>query len=213
MGKQRTAVVLGTLILGAGMVATWAWQKRRNPSACPYGQRVFLDLPRPFLRRDELLRILAPVPGERLLEVGPGTGYYTLDVARRLEPGGRLDVLDLQPTMLEETMRRAAAREVHNVVPVQGNAHALPYPDATFDAAYLVATLGEVPDKDRALRELRRVLNQGGRLVVGEGQPDPHMVSIHDLREQARALGLRYERHHGGRFGYLARFGVSQEIP
>ncbi|MBW3634434.1 MAG: class I SAM-dependent methyltransferase [Chloroflexi bacterium] len=213
MGQRRTAIALGTLLLGAGGVATWVWQSRRNPSACPFGQRVFLDLPRPFLRRDDLLRILAPAPGERLLEVGPGTGYYTLDIAGHLEPGGQLDILDLQPAMLEETMRRAAAGGVRNVVPTPGNAQELPYPDATFDAAYLVATLGEVPGKDRALRELRRVLKQGGRLVVGEGQPDPHMVSLHDLREQAREVGLRYERHHGGRFGYLARFGVSEETP
>jgi len=208
--ELRPAVVFGTLLLGAGAVVTWVWQTRRNPSACPYGQRVFLDLPRPFLRRDELLRMLAPVAGERLLEVGPGTGYYTLDVARRLEPGGQLDALDLQSAMLEETMRRAAARGVRNVVPAQGNAQALPYPGATFDGAYLVATLGEVPDRNRALRELRRVLKHGGRLVVGEGQPDPHMVSLRDLREQAEAVGLRYERHRG-RFGYLARFGVSKE--
>jgi ubiquinone/menaquinone biosynthesis C-methylase UbiE len=208
--ELRPAVVFGTLLLGAGAVVTWVWQTRRNPSACPYGQRVFLDLPRPFLRRDELLRILAPVAGERLLEVGPGTGYYALDVARRLEPGGQLDVLDLQSAMLEETMRRAAARGVRNVVPTQGNALALPYPGATFDGAYLVATLGEVPDGNRALRELRRVLKHGGRLIVGEGQPDPHMVSLRDLREQAEAVGLRYERHRG-RFGYLARFGVSKE--
>src|SRR5215207_574567 len=208
--ELRPAVVFGTLLLGAGAVVTWAWLSRRNPSACPYGQRVFLDLPRPFLRQDELLRILAPVAGERLLEVGPGTGYYTIDVARRLEPGGQLDALDLQSAMLEETMRRAAARGVRNVVPTQGNAQTLPYPGATFDGAYLVATLGEVPDRNRALRELRRVLKHGGRLVVGEGQPDPHMVSLRDLREQAEAVGLRYERHRG-RFGYLARFGVSNE--
>jgi ubiquinone/menaquinone biosynthesis C-methylase UbiE len=208
--ELRPAVVFGTLLLGAGAVVTWVWQTRRNPSACPYGQRVFLELPRPFLRRDELLRMLDPVAGERLLEVGPGTGYYALDVARRLEPGGQLDVLDLQSAMLEETMRRAAARGVRNVVPTQGNALALPYPGATFDGAYLVATLGEVPDGNRALRELRRVLKHGGRLIVGEGQPDPHMVSLRDLREQAEAVGLRYERHRG-RFGYLARFGVSKE--
>ena len=106
-------------------------------------------------------------------------------------------------------MRRAAERGLSNVVPTQGDAHELPHPDATFDAAFLVATLGEIPDKSRALREFRRVLKPGGRLVVGEGQPDPHMVPIHDLREKASAAELRYERHHGSRFGYLARFRVT----
>ena len=209
MSKRRTAIVLGTLLVGTGAVATWAGRERHHPSALPYGQRVFLDLPRPFLRRSDLLRLLAPAPGERVLEVGAGTGYYTLAVARCLEPGGQIDALDLQPAMLDETMRRAAKGGVSNVVANQGNALELPYPDATFDAAFLVATLGEVPDKDWALRELRRVLKPGGRLVVGEGQPDPHMVPVHDLRERTSAAGLRYEHHQGNRFGYLSRFRVT----
>ena len=78
--------------------------------------------------------------------------------------------------------------------------------DATFDAAYLVATLGEVPDRDTALRELRRVLKPGGRLVVGEGQPGPHMIQLDDLRRQAERAGLRFELSEGTRLGYLARF-------
>ena len=78
--------------------------------------------------------------------------------------------------MLDEMMGRAHARGLSNVVPMQGDVQQIPFPDATFDAAFLVATLGEVPDRDRALRDLRRVLKSGGRLIVGEGQPDPHMV-------------------------------------
>ncbi len=71
-----------------------------------------------------------------------------------------------------------------NIVPTQGDAQALPYPDAIFDGAYLVATLGEVPDKDATLRELQHVLRPGGRIVVGEVQPDPHMVNFPVLEER-----------------------------
>jgi ubiquinone/menaquinone biosynthesis C-methylase UbiE len=206
MGKQRTTIVFAMVLLGAGAVATWVLRQRARPTACPFGQRIFLDLPRPFLRRDALLHLLAPAPGERMLEVGPGTGYYTLEVAHHLEPGGQIDALDRQPAMLDEMMGRAHARGLSNVVPVQGDVQQIPFPDATFDAAFLVATLGEVPDRDRALRDLRRVLKSGGRLIVGEGQPDPHMVPLAALRREARAAGLHYERHEGGRLGYLARF-------
>jgi ubiquinone/menaquinone biosynthesis C-methylase UbiE len=108
--------------------------------------------------------------------------------------------------MLDQTMRRAHALGISNIVPRQGDAQALPYPDSHFDAAYLVATLGEVPNKERALRELRRVLKRGGRLVVGEGQPDPHMVSFDKLRMLADATGLTYEGRIGGRLGYFASF-------
>ncbi len=197
--------MFGAALLAGGAVA-WALQQRRSPSACPYSQRFFLDLPRPFLRRETLLDILAPVPGERVLEAGPGTGYYSLHVARAVTPGGQLVVLDLQPSMLDELMRRAEAEGIVNIAPVQGDAQMLPFADATFDAAFLVATLGEIPDQERTLRELRRVLKPGGRLVVGEGQPDPHHVRIDDLRGRAEAAGLRLTSRHGGRLGYLARF-------
>ena len=53
----------------------------------------------------------------------------------------------------------------------------MPYEDGTFDAAFLVTVLGEVPDQDSALRELARVLQPGGRLIVGELLGDPHYVS------------------------------------
>jgi ubiquinone/menaquinone biosynthesis C-methylase UbiE len=108
--------------------------------------------------------------------------------------------------MLDHSMRRAHALGISNIVPRRGDAQALIYPDGHFDAAYLVATLGEVPHKQRALRELRRVLKPGGRLVIGESQPDPHMVSLDKLQMLADAAGLSYEGRMGGRLGYFARF-------
>ena len=112
----------------------------------------------PFLTRARLRRILAPKLGERVLEVGPGTGYYTLDIAEQLAPAGVLDILDLQQEMLDHTMRKTSERQITNIVPTQGDAQELPYPDDTFDAAYMTVTLGEVVEQDAALRELRRVL-------------------------------------------------------
>jgi SAM-dependent methyltransferase len=205
MPKRTIVLGLGAALLAGGAVM-WATRARRNPAACPYSQRLFLDLPRPFMRRRTLRDMLDLAPGERVLEVGPGTGYYSLDVARQVAPVGRLDVLDLQQSMLDELMRRAVDREISNIVPIVGDARDLPFPDATFDAAYLVATLGEIPDRDRALRDLRRVLKPGGRLVVGEGQPDPHMLTIDDLRGRAESVGFVFDGHEGTPFGYFARF-------
>lgn len=142
--------------------------------------------------------------GRRVLEVGPGTGYYALPVAEWIGPGGRLDVFDLQPEMLEHTMRRADAAGLANVRPTEGDARSLPYEDEAFDAAYLVTVLGEIPDQDAALRELRRVVRPGGKVVVGELWGDPHVVTEGRLRARAGAAGLRWERRVGPPVGYFA---------
>src|SRR5829696_4665753 len=159
MRLKRTLLVAAAVVAGA---ALW-W--RKNPSACPYGQRFWVEAPHPLITRQRLREILDPRPGERILEVGPGTGYYTLDVAEWIKPGGQVDIFDLQQEMLDHTMRRAGERGLSNLAPTQGDARQLAYPDATFDAAYLTTVLGEIPDQDAALRELARVLKPGGRLV------------------------------------------------
>jgi SAM-dependent methyltransferase len=99
----------------------------------------------------------------------------------------------------------ARAEGITTIEPRQGDARRLPYDDATFDAAFLVAVLGEIPDQDAALRELRRVLKTSGRLVVGELFGDPHMVTERTLRVRAARAGLRFERRVGWPFAY---FGV-----
>jgi SAM-dependent methyltransferase len=195
------------LILAAaaavGGVALW-W--RKNPSACPYSQRFWVEAPHPLITRQRLGEILEPKAGERILEVGPGTGYYTLDVAEWVKPDGEVDVLDLQQEMLDHTMRSAGERGLANVTPTKSDATAMPYEDGTYDAAFLVTVLGEIPDQDAALRELARVLKPGGRLVVGELIGDPHYVRLAPMRLRASGAGLTYERRVGNALGYFARF-------
>lgn len=204
--RRRTTIAIGALVAGTAVLAYGTLRWRNNPSACPYSQRLWIDLPRPFFTRARLREMLVPEPGQKVLEVGPGTGYYALHTSQWLSPGGTLQILDVQQAMLDHTTRRARELGLPNVAPSLGDAQDMPYADDTFDAAYLVATLGEAPDQSSVLCELSRVLKPGGRLVVGEGMPDPHMVRIARLREQADAAGLVLERRIGGAPAYFASF-------
>jgi SAM-dependent methyltransferase len=197
---MRKALLLGAL----GVLAAALWW-RRNPSACPYNQRFWVQAPHPFITRARLLEALALSPDERVLEIGPGTGYYTFDIAAAL-PAGQVDVFDIQQEMLDHVMREAERRGVTNVRATLGDAQSLPFEDDEFDAAVLVTVLGEIPDQEQALREVARVLRPGGRLVVGELFGDPHMVTSGKLRSRAGDAGLGFERRLGSPLAFFARF-------
>ena len=94
-GIPRNGRTVAAVLAGGGVLAGALWW-RRHPSACPYSQRFWVEAPHPFITRGRLLAALEPVPGESVLEIGPGTGYYSLAVARRLAPVGTLHVLDLR---------------------------------------------------------------------------------------------------------------------
>ena len=115
MRLRRALAAAGLATLGA---ALW-W--RRNPSACPYGQRFWVEAPHPLITRRRLRETLGPAAGERMLEIGPGTGYYTLEMAGWVLPGVTIEIFDLQQEMLDHTMDRARERGIDNVVPTQGD--------------------------------------------------------------------------------------------
>jgi ubiquinone/menaquinone biosynthesis C-methylase UbiE len=194
-------------LLGAAALATLgaALWWRKNPSACPYGQRFWVEAPHPIITRDRLRSVLRPEPGERILEIGPGTGYYTLDLAEWVGSEGKIEIFDLQQKFLDHTMGRAAERGLANVVPTQGDATALPYENGSMDAVVLTAVLGEIPDPVAALREISRVLKPTGCLIVGELFGDPHFTTQAALKRQALEAGLTWQEHSGNWLGYFAR--------
>jgi SAM-dependent methyltransferase len=187
--RTRWAVAAGA---GAALAAWWLG----DTAPYPYAQRGLLDVPLPFLTADRMDAVLQPRPGERILEIGPGTGLQSLHVAPQLGPEGRLDVLDIQQELLDHVMRRAERNGLATITPTCSDARELPYTDGTFDAIYAMTALGEIPEPDRVLREAARVLAPGGRLVIGE-LFDRHWIPFGRLHRLADAAGLHLTERRG----------------
>ncbi len=119
--------------------------------------------------REQGVESLSIEEGERVLEVGVGTGFALRKISRKAGPGGKAYGIDITPEMLEITEKRLRrAGTADRTALCQGDARAMPFPDGTFDAVYMAATLElfDTPDIPRVLREVKRVLKPGGRLGV-----------------------------------------------
>lgn len=126
--------------------------------------------------------LAGPLRGRRVLDVGTGDGTYAIEAVER---GAIVTALDLEREMLDAVRARAASRGVE-VTLQQGRAELLPFEDASFDVVIAVTVLCFVPDAQRAVREMARVLTPGGRVVLGElGR-----FSVWAAERRVRGLGL-----------------------
>lgn len=130
-----------------------------------------------------LVRLAGAAPGERALDVACGPGLLTLALAART---GEAVGLDATPAFLRLAREEAARRGLGGVRFEEGDAEALPFPEACFDLATCRAAFHHFPRPERVLAEMRRVVRPGGRLVVADllGSEDPDKAALHDRIER-----------------------------
>ncbi|MEX2208352.1 MAG: class I SAM-dependent methyltransferase [Myxococcota bacterium] len=183
------------------------WRRFSGRGAYPHELAFMLTLP---LRRliqspRTLVGRLHLQPDSRVLEVGPGPGYFSAAAAREL-PRGRLVLFDLQREMLAKARRRLHRADLANAAFVQGDGARLPFRSGSFDVAFLVAVLGEVPDSAGCLESLHRVLRPGGLLSITETIGDPDALKQVDTRALAEAKGFEFVEVIVDRAGFTASF-------
>lgn len=144
-------------------------------------------------------------PDWRVLELGPGPGFFSPEAARRI-PAGTLVLMDIQQEMLDMAKKRMDQMQLTNVQYILGDAASLPFDEDYFDVVFMVAVLGEIPDQDRCLQEINRVLHPQGLLSISEQPGDPHFIAMPDLQKRVEKRGFKLDRTYGFAKNYTANF-------
>jgi SAM-dependent methyltransferase len=113
-------------------------------------------------------------PGMEIVELGCGSGFYTIEVAKALQPAGIVYAVDIQQEMLDKLRDRMEEAGVSNIIPVLADAEGqIPLDDGVADAVFSVTVLPEIPDPTKALLQVRRLLKDDGVFVNAELLLDP----------------------------------------
>lgn len=142
------------------------------------------------MARAVYLDLLGVTPGERVLNVGCGSGAVLRDVGRRVDPDGMAVGLDLSPAMLA-VAREIAEREglAERVELHQGDARHLPFADADFDAVLAATLLSHVAEAERVIHEMARVVRPGGRVGIFDLDSDALVIAHPDRALTRRIVG------------------------
>ena len=146
----------------------------------------------------KLCEVIDPKPGERLLEVGSGSGLLCRMIAPQLQPNGCMVGVDISPDFSAEAQKYAHQSEFEGQITFNsGKAEALPYQAAIYDGAFAARLLLHASDPDAAVSELARVVKPGGRAVVMDWDFGTVSVDHPDRALTRRLLEWRND-HRGG---------------
>ena len=209
----RTSGATSALLVGivAAAIAAVAAQERRHPVsgrvlAPTMGVAGAAWLDRPEREAEEgpskAIAALGIRPGAIVADVGAGSGYYTVRLARVVGPTGRVVATDLQPGMLDIIRSKIARERLTNVEVLQGRMDDPVLPAGTFDLVVMVDVYHELASPQVFVRKLKEALKPDGRLVLIEFRlEDPrvpireeHKMSVAQVRQELGADGFQIDR-------------------
>ncbi len=154
-----------------------------------------------FLSPQKLIKRLSLEPNHRVLEVGPGPGYFSVPIAMFLKQG-QLVLADIQTEMLVLAKRRLQRRRIDNVEYYHCNGNSFSFPDQVFDRIFLVTVLGEVENKEVYMSEFYRMLSPNGMLSISELAGDPDRLESNQVIALALKAGFNEFVQYGSSRNY-----------
>jgi ubiquinone/menaquinone biosynthesis C-methylase UbiE len=183
----------------------WRLASRRQSLPCPAWLQWMVELDNPFTETNRAAVIvdrLEVVPGMRVLDAGCGPGRVAIPLGRAVGPDGTVTTMDVQADMLARTAEKARRAGLTNVHCLQAGLGDGRLPAAHYDRAVLVTVLGEIVDREAALRELFSAMKPGGIASVVEVIFDPHFQTRATVARLATRAGFRVRIIHGHRLAY-----------
>jgi ubiquinone/menaquinone biosynthesis C-methylase UbiE len=182
------------------------YEGRRIAQTCSYLGADWLDRPDRAEREqpERVLDLLRIAPGMTVADVGAGTGYFTMRLARRVAPGGIVYATELQPEMLRLLDARVSKDGARNVQLVAATEHDAKLPDRCCDLVMLVDVYHELTDPPGVMAGIRRALKPSGRLVLveyrGEDPAVPikpeHKMTLAQIKKELVPLGFAFVVSH-----------------
>jgi ubiquinone/menaquinone biosynthesis C-methylase UbiE len=193
---MSTVLYVGLGLISLIVVASllWRFASRRYSLPCPVWLRYMVEMDNPFaktLRAEVIVQHLDLQPGMTVLDIGCGPGRLTLPLAQQLGTQGKVVAIDVQPGMLDRARERAKAANLNNIRFLEIGLGNGILDVRSADRALLVTVLGEIPNREAALKEIFDALNPGGILSVSEMIFDPHFQRRKTVTQLAVATGFK----------------------
>ena len=158
-------IIPGFFVLLVILAIVWRFASNRETLPCPACLSWMVEMDNPLFRNDSARNILQHLdlqPGMKVLDFGCGPGRLTVPIAQRIGPEGLVTAFDIQEKMLDRNRAKAKAADLANIQYVQGGAGEGKLGSNAYDRALLVTVLGEIPNKDAAMKEIFDALKHGG---------------------------------------------------
>ncbi len=199
---RRARTVLWTVVLSLGWVAGLSAQVEHQyhpPGSTSEYIRALEDPDRESWQKpEEVMARLGLKPGDAVADIGAGSGYFTVRLARAVGPSGKVYAVDINPGMLEYVQHRAKEEHLENIQTVLADPHDPKLASASVDLIFICDTLHHISEREKYYPLLARALKPGGRLVDVDfhkrplpiGPPVEMKISRAALTEEVKPAGF-----------------------